>query len=166
MLEDAGAKVRVVALDLGVLLKRLDSGDFELAILQMPELTEPNILNWFLIRMEFQEKGVRARTERAIAALKSAPGSIAPARRTRGTSAPACTSRSHVGWRRICQCSRYGTKTRSRWSPHARAASLSTRSVAGAPSQVARNQHPLRPTESFALGACFSGRIQSKGRES
>ncbi|MCA9629325.1 MAG: ABC transporter substrate-binding protein [Myxococcales bacterium] len=47
MLEDAGAKVRVVALDLGVLLKRLDSGDFELAILQMPELTEPNILNWF-----------------------------------------------------------------------------------------------------------------------
>lgn len=47
MLEDAGATVRVVALDLGVLLKRLDSGDFQLAVLQMPELTEPNILNWF-----------------------------------------------------------------------------------------------------------------------
>lgn len=47
MLTDAGATVRVVALDLGVLLKRLDAGDFQLAVLQMPELTEPNILNWF-----------------------------------------------------------------------------------------------------------------------
>lgn len=47
MLGDAGVSVRVVALDLGVLLKRLDSGDFQLAVLQMPELTEPNLLNWF-----------------------------------------------------------------------------------------------------------------------
>lgn len=47
MLGDAGVSVRVVALDLGVLLKRLDAGDFQLAVLQMPELTEPNLLNWF-----------------------------------------------------------------------------------------------------------------------
>lgn len=47
MLGDAGLSVRVVSLDLGVLLQRLDAGDFELALLQMPELTEPNILKWF-----------------------------------------------------------------------------------------------------------------------
>jgi len=47
MLGDVGLQVRVVSLDLGVLLQRLDAGDFELALLQMPELTEPNILKWF-----------------------------------------------------------------------------------------------------------------------
>ncbi len=47
MLGDAGLRVRVVSLDLGVLLQRLDAGDFQLALLQMPELTEPNILKWF-----------------------------------------------------------------------------------------------------------------------
>jgi peptide/nickel transport system substrate-binding protein len=47
MLEDAGLTVRVVPLDLGVLLARLDAGDFDLASLQLPELTEPNLLKWF-----------------------------------------------------------------------------------------------------------------------
>ena len=47
MLRDAGLTVRIVSLDLGVMLKRLDSGDFHAATLQMPELTEPNILKWF-----------------------------------------------------------------------------------------------------------------------
>lgn len=47
MLGDAGLSVTVVSLDLGVLLQRLDAGDFELALLQMPELTEPNVLRWF-----------------------------------------------------------------------------------------------------------------------
>jgi peptide/nickel transport system substrate-binding protein len=47
MLADSGLQVRVVTLDFGVLLHRLDAGDFELAMLQMPELTEPNVLNWF-----------------------------------------------------------------------------------------------------------------------
>lgn len=53
MLGDAGLSVRVVTLDLGVLLQRLDSGDFELATLQMPEITEPNVLAWF-----FHPRGV------------------------------------------------------------------------------------------------------------
>ncbi len=53
MLTDAGARVRLIALDLGVLLKRLDAGDFQLAVLQMPELTEPNLLAWF-----FHPRGV------------------------------------------------------------------------------------------------------------
>jgi peptide/nickel transport system substrate-binding protein len=48
MLGDAGLATRVVSLDLGVLLERLDAGDYTLATLQMPELTEPNVLRWFL----------------------------------------------------------------------------------------------------------------------
>jgi peptide/nickel transport system substrate-binding protein len=47
MLGDAGLEVELLPLDLGVMLHRLSSGDFELAILQIPELTEPNLLRWF-----------------------------------------------------------------------------------------------------------------------
>ena len=47
MLRDAGLEVEVVALDLGVLLERLDAGDYLMATLQLPELTEPNVLSWF-----------------------------------------------------------------------------------------------------------------------
>ena len=53
MLGDTGLRVRVVSLDLGALLARLDSGDFLMATLQMPELTEPNLLKWF-----FHPRGV------------------------------------------------------------------------------------------------------------
>lgn len=53
MLGDAGLRVQVVSLDFGVLLARLDAGDFEMATLQMPELTEPNVLAWF-----FHPRGV------------------------------------------------------------------------------------------------------------
>jgi peptide/nickel transport system substrate-binding protein len=53
MLGDAGLEVDVLPLDFGVLLHRLDAGDFELATLQMPELTEPNLLAWF-----FHPRGV------------------------------------------------------------------------------------------------------------
>lgn len=47
MASDVGLSVEVVPLDLGVLLARLSSGDFEAALLQIPELTEPNVLRWF-----------------------------------------------------------------------------------------------------------------------
>lgn len=47
MLGDAGLPVEVVPLDLGALLARLDRGDFDLALLQFPELTEPHLLSWF-----------------------------------------------------------------------------------------------------------------------
>lgn len=53
MLSDAGLHVSVIPLDFGVLLERLDAGDYELATLQMPELTEPNLLAWF-----FHPRGV------------------------------------------------------------------------------------------------------------
>jgi peptide/nickel transport system substrate-binding protein len=53
MLGDAGLQVHVLPLDFGVLLERLDAGDYELATLQMPELTEPNLLSWF-----FHPRGV------------------------------------------------------------------------------------------------------------
>lgn len=50
MLGDAGLTTVVIPLDLGAMLARLDAGDFEMAILQIPELTEPNVLSWFFHR--------------------------------------------------------------------------------------------------------------------
>ena len=47
MLGDAGLQTQVIPLDLGVMLSRLDAGNFTMAILQLPELTEPNMLSWF-----------------------------------------------------------------------------------------------------------------------
>jgi len=47
-LAEVGADVEVVALELGTLIGRLAAGDFELATLQLPELTEPNVLRVFL----------------------------------------------------------------------------------------------------------------------
>ena len=47
MLGDVGVAIEVVPLELGVLLHRLAVGDFELAILQIPEITEPDLLRWF-----------------------------------------------------------------------------------------------------------------------
>jgi len=48
MLGDGGFEVELQPLELGVLLARLDAGEFDLAVLQLPELTEPNVLSWFL----------------------------------------------------------------------------------------------------------------------
>ncbi len=47
-LAEVGADVEVVPLELGTLIGRLAAGDFELATLQLPELTEPNVLRVFL----------------------------------------------------------------------------------------------------------------------
>lgn len=47
-LAEVGIELEVIPLELGTLLSRLASGDFELAALQMPELTEPHLLRWFL----------------------------------------------------------------------------------------------------------------------
>ncbi len=47
-LADVGVTVDVVPLELGTMLARLASGDFELATLQLPEVTEPNVLRVFL----------------------------------------------------------------------------------------------------------------------
>jgi peptide/nickel transport system substrate-binding protein len=44
----AGILLEVVPLELGAMIARLGAGDFELATLQMPELTEPNVLRVFL----------------------------------------------------------------------------------------------------------------------
>jgi peptide/nickel transport system substrate-binding protein len=46
--EDAGLGVDVVPLELGTMIARLNAGDFDLAILQLPEMTEPNVLRRFL----------------------------------------------------------------------------------------------------------------------
>jgi peptide/nickel transport system substrate-binding protein len=47
-LGEVGVRVDVTPLELGTLLGRLTAGDFELATLQLPELTEPNVLRVFL----------------------------------------------------------------------------------------------------------------------
>jgi peptide/nickel transport system substrate-binding protein len=47
-LGEAGIPVEVVPLELGTLIARLNAGQFDLAILQLPEMTEPNVLRWFL----------------------------------------------------------------------------------------------------------------------
>ena len=47
-LAEVGADVEVVPLELGTLIGRLGAGDFELATLQLPEITEPNVLRVFL----------------------------------------------------------------------------------------------------------------------
>ena len=45
---EIGVDVDVVPLELGTLIGRLTAGDFELATLQLPEITEPNVLRVFL----------------------------------------------------------------------------------------------------------------------
>ncbi len=47
-LADAGLPIDVVPLELGTMIARLNAGDFDLAILQLPEMTEPNVLRRFL----------------------------------------------------------------------------------------------------------------------
>lgn len=47
-LADAGIDATVVPLELGTMLARLGAGDFDLAILSLPEVTEPNVLRFFL----------------------------------------------------------------------------------------------------------------------
>jgi len=47
-LGDIGAEVDVVPLELGTMIARLNAGDFDLAVLQLPEITEPNVLRRFL----------------------------------------------------------------------------------------------------------------------
>ncbi|HVU06102.1 MAG TPA: ABC transporter substrate-binding protein [Polyangiaceae bacterium] len=79
MLSDAGLPAAVTPLDLGVLLSRLDAGRFDVALLQIPELTEPNVLSWFFhprgIPGEGGEGKNRARfRDPAAAALLDAAG--------------------------------------------------------------------------------------------
>ncbi len=45
---DVGIELDIVQLELGAMLARLAAGDFDLATLQMPELSEPNVLRVFM----------------------------------------------------------------------------------------------------------------------
>jgi peptide/nickel transport system substrate-binding protein len=47
-LRDIGLHVEVVQLELGTMFARLTGGDFDLAVLQLPEMSEPNVLRYFL----------------------------------------------------------------------------------------------------------------------
>jgi peptide/nickel transport system substrate-binding protein len=45
---DVGVLADVVQLELGTMIARLNAGDFDLALLTIPEMTEPNVLRHFL----------------------------------------------------------------------------------------------------------------------
>jgi peptide/nickel transport system substrate-binding protein len=47
-LASVGLEIEVIPLELGTMLARLNAGDFDLATLQMPEITEPNVLRFFM----------------------------------------------------------------------------------------------------------------------
>jgi peptide/nickel transport system substrate-binding protein len=47
-LADVGIAAEVVPLELGTMIARLNAGEFDLAILALPEMTEPNVLRRFL----------------------------------------------------------------------------------------------------------------------
>ena len=47
-LRDVGLAAEVVPLELGTMIARLNAGDFDLAVLAIPEVTEPNVLRVFL----------------------------------------------------------------------------------------------------------------------
>jgi peptide/nickel transport system substrate-binding protein len=47
-LDDVGADVEVTPLELGTMLARINAGDFEMALLSLPEFTEPNVLRNYL----------------------------------------------------------------------------------------------------------------------
>jgi peptide/nickel transport system substrate-binding protein len=47
-LEDVGLVVDVVPLELGTMIARLNAGDFDVAMLTIPEVAEPNVLRHFL----------------------------------------------------------------------------------------------------------------------
>lgn len=64
MLRDVGLSVEVVTLELGSLLQRLTAGDFELALLQMPEITEPQLMQWFFHSGSIPGEGVGANRAR------------------------------------------------------------------------------------------------------
>ena len=82
MLGDAGLQTQVIPLDLGIMLSRLDAGNFTLAILQIPELSEPNVLSWFFHPRGIPGEGAdgrnraRYRSERAGQLLDDAGASF------------------------------------------------------------------------------------------
>lgn len=47
-LQDVGVDTEVIPLELGTMIARLNAGDFDLAVLQLPEMSEPNVLRIFL----------------------------------------------------------------------------------------------------------------------
>ncbi|MFO0673715.1 MAG: ABC transporter substrate-binding protein [Polyangiaceae bacterium] len=85
-LGDVGAEATVSALELGTLLARLTAGEFDAAILNMPELTEPNVLRLFLHSASIPPAGVnrgRVRDPIVDALLDRGASTVDPAVRTR-----------------------------------------------------------------------------------
>lgn len=77
-LRDAGFVVRVSSFEIGTLLARLSDGNFDAAILQIPELTEPHVLSIFLHSRAIPPNGAnRSRVrDSALDALLDRGGSV------------------------------------------------------------------------------------------
>lgn len=89
-LDDVGADARVTALELGALLARLSAGEFDAAILNMPELTEPNVLRLFLHSASIPPAGVnrgRVRDPEVDALLDRGAATLDPEARRRAYTA-------------------------------------------------------------------------------
>jgi peptide/nickel transport system substrate-binding protein len=76
MLRDVGVVVDVKPTELSTVLSDLNSGRFELALMELPELLEPHLLSWFFASTRIPEHGVeganrwRIRNEPLDAALE------------------------------------------------------------------------------------------------
>lgn len=83
-LADVGIELEVVPLELGTLIHRLGEGDFQLATLQLPELTEPNVLRVFLHSSQVPPNGAnrgRVRDDEVDRLLDEGDRLLDPARR-------------------------------------------------------------------------------------
>jgi peptide/nickel transport system substrate-binding protein len=121
MLGDAGLPTRVVSLELGVLLGRLDAGDFDLAVLQLPEVTEPNLLAWFFHPRGIPGAGGQGRNRARYRSVRAAElldlGGANPDREVRRR---AYVALAHEMLRDLPSC-RCGTRSSSRCSRRGRA---------------------------------------------
>ena len=83
-MNDAGWHIEVVPLELGAMIARLNAGDFDAALLQIPELAEPNTLRVFMHSTYIPPAGAnRARIHDAEidALLDEGDRELVPARR-------------------------------------------------------------------------------------
>jgi peptide/nickel transport system substrate-binding protein len=80
----AGIDAEVIPLELGTLFTRLSAGDFDAAVLEIPELAEPNTLRVFLHSRSFPPQGAnrgRVHDEVVDAALDMGDATLDPTER-------------------------------------------------------------------------------------
>ncbi len=138
-LADAGLEVEVVPLELGTMIARLNAGDFDLASLTIPEMTEPNVLRISCTGATFRR---RAQTAGACTTAHSTRCSTRVTVWSIRRRAAASTPASRRASARRCTWSRSGTRTRSPSRASARGRSCRARRAAGWGSRRCREDGP------------------------